>query len=56
VEQDDSSLELRVVMMVRSNYAVWVRNDHTSFETMLGDMATFQTPEETARLARPFWA
>jgi len=56
VEQDDSGLELRVVMMVRSNYAAWVRNDHTSFETMLGDMATFQTPEETARLARPFWA
>ena len=55
VEQDNSGLELRVVMMVRSNYAAWVRNDHTSFETMLGDMATFQAPEETARLARPFW-
>jgi galactose-1-phosphate uridylyltransferase len=55
VEQDDSALELRAVMLVRSNYAAWVRNDHTSFETMLGDMATFHAPEETARLARPFW-
>ena len=55
VEQDDSCLELRVVLMVRSNYAAWVRNDHTSFETMLGDMATFHAPEETARLAMPFW-
>jgi UDPglucose--hexose-1-phosphate uridylyltransferase len=56
VEEDDSCLELRAVMMVRSNYAAWVRNDHTSFETMMGDMATFHTPEDTARLARPFWA
>jgi galactose-1-phosphate uridylyltransferase len=55
VEQEDSALELRAVMLVRSNYAAWVRNDHTSFETMLGDMATFHAPEETARLARPFW-
>jgi galactose-1-phosphate uridylyltransferase len=55
VEKDDSRLELRVVLMVRSNYAPWVRNDHTSFETMLGDMATFHAPEETARLAKPFW-
>jgi len=55
VEQEDSALELRAVMLVRSNYAPWVRNDHTSFETMLGDMATFHAPEETARLARPFW-
>jgi len=55
VEQDDSALELRAVMLVRSNYAPWVRNDHTSFETMLGDMATFHPPEETARLARPYW-
>jgi galactose-1-phosphate uridylyltransferase len=56
VEKPSSALELRVVLMVRSNYAAWVRNDHTSFETMLGDMATFQTPEETARLARGFWS
>jgi len=55
VEQGDVCLELRVVLMVRSNYAPWVRNDHTSFETMLGDMATFHAPEETARLAQPFW-
>ncbi|MGD9330135.1 MAG: galactose-1-phosphate uridylyltransferase [Desulfobacterales bacterium] len=56
VERDDSALELRVVMMVRSNYAAWVRNDHTSFETMLGDMATFHPPEETARMAKSFWS
>jgi galactose-1-phosphate uridylyltransferase len=55
VERGDSCLELRAVMMVRSNYAAWVRNDHTSFETMMGDMATFHAPEETARLAIPFW-
>ena len=55
VEEDDSALELRAVLLVRSNYAAWVRNDHTSFETMLGDMATFHLPEETARLARPYW-
>jgi galactose-1-phosphate uridylyltransferase len=55
VETPASALELRVVVMVRSNYAPWVRNDHTSFETMLGDMATFHAPEETARMARAFW-
>ena len=55
VENASSALELRVVLMVRSNYAAWVRNDHTSFETMLGDMATFQAPEETAWKARAFW-
>jgi galactose-1-phosphate uridylyltransferase len=55
IEQAGSCLELRVVLIVRSNYAPWVRNDHTSFEVMLGDMATFSAPEETARLARPFW-
>jgi hypothetical protein len=44
-----------VVLIVRSNYAAWVRNDHTGFELMLGDMATFTLPEDTAALARPFW-
>jgi UDPglucose--hexose-1-phosphate uridylyltransferase len=48
-------LELRVIMVVRANYAAWVRSDHTGYEVMLGDMATFSAPEETARLARPFW-
>ena len=56
VEAPSSRLELRVVMMVRSNYAAWVRNDHTGFELMLGDMATFTLPEEIADKARPFWA
>jgi galactose-1-phosphate uridylyltransferase len=55
VETPQSALELRAVMMVRSNYAPWVRSDHTGFEVMLGDMATFIAPEETARLARVFW-
>jgi galactose-1-phosphate uridylyltransferase len=55
VEDGSKDLELRVVMIVRSNYAPWVRSDHTGFEVMLGDMATFTTPERTAELARPFW-
>ena len=42
-------------MMVRGNYGPWVRSDHTGYEVMLGDMATFQAPETTARQARPFW-
>ena len=55
VEDGSDELELRVVMIVRSNYAAWVRSDHTGFEVMLGDMATFTAPEETAERARPFW-
>jgi galactose-1-phosphate uridylyltransferase len=54
-ETPDSRLELRAVLTVRSNYAAWVRNDHTGFEVMLGDMATFSAPETTAELARSFW-
>ncbi len=56
IEKESSALELRAVMMVRSNYAPWVRSDHTGFEVMLGDMATFQAPEQTARMARAFWS
>ena len=55
VEAPFSRLELRVVLVVRSNYAPWVRNDHTGFEVMLGDMATFVAPETTAGLARKYW-
>ncbi len=55
VETRDSKLELRVRILARSNYAPWVRNDHTGYEVMLGDMATFNAPEETAELARPFF-
>ncbi len=55
VEDGNASLELRVVILARSNFAPWVRNDHTGFEVMLGDMATFVPPEETARLAQDFW-
>lgn len=56
VEQDHSDLELRVVMIVRANFAPWVRSDLTGYELMLGDMATFTAPEKTAELARPFFS
>ena len=55
VADGNSRLELRVVLMVRANYAPWVRNDITGYEMMLGDMATFHAPEDTAARARPFW-
>ncbi len=55
VEQPSSRLELRVVLIVRANYAPWVRNDITGYEVMLDDMATFSAPEETAERARVFW-
>ena len=55
LEDGSDDQDLRAVMTVRSNYAPWVRSDFTGFEVMLGDMATFTAPEETARLARPFW-
>jgi UDPglucose--hexose-1-phosphate uridylyltransferase len=55
IEDGSDDLELRVVLTVRSNYAPWVRSDFTGFEVMLGDMATFSAPEETADRARPFW-
>ena len=48
-------LEVRVVLIVRGNYASWVRSDITGFEVMLGDMATFTAPEQTAAAARRFW-
>ena len=54
-EDPDSRLELRAVMVVRSNYAPWVRSDFTGYEVMLGDMATFTAPEQTAQQARPFF-
>lgn len=55
VEIPASRLELRIDIVVRSNYAPWVRNDHTGFEVMLGDMATFASPEQTAEGTRPFF-
>jgi UDPglucose--hexose-1-phosphate uridylyltransferase len=55
VENGQRVLELRMVILARSNYAPWVRSDHTSYEIMLGDMATFNAPEQTAALAREFW-
>ena len=48
VEMPSSRLELRIVIIVRSNYAPWIRSDHTGFEVMLGDMTTFSAPEQTA--------
>ena len=55
IETRSSSFELRAVLIVRSNYTAWVRNDLTSFELMLGDMTTYSLPEDTAAQARPFW-
>jgi galactose-1-phosphate uridylyltransferase len=55
VEVPASRLELRLVIMARSNYAPWVRSDHTGFEVMLGDMTTFVAPEQTAQWARSFF-
>jgi galactose-1-phosphate uridylyltransferase len=55
IEDPAAELELRAVLSVRCNYAPWVRNDITGFEVMLGDMATFTAPEQTAEKARPFW-
>ncbi len=55
IEDGNDYFEMRACIMARSNYAPWVRNDFTGFEVMLGDMATFVPPEETAYLARPFW-
>ena len=54
-EMPDSRLELRTAIVVRSNFAPWVRNDHTGFEIILGDMTTFVAPEQTAEIARPFF-
>jgi galactose-1-phosphate uridylyltransferase len=53
--EDGGPLEVRITLLVRSNYAPWARNDHTGFEVMLGDMATFTRPEQTAADAREFW-
>ncbi len=55
IEDEKIPLELRIVILARSNFAPWVRNDHTGFEVMLGDMTTFTAPEETAENARRFW-
>ncbi len=51
----EDRLEIRLRIMVRSNYDQWVRSDHTGYEVMLGDMATFTAPEQTAEAARPFF-
>ena len=55
VGQPRSALELKVRIVARANFAPWVRSDITGYEIMLGDMATFNAPEETAELARPFF-
>ncbi len=54
-DEKNSFLELRCILVVRSNYDAWTRNDHSGFEVMLGDMATFSSPEDTADRARTFW-
>jgi UDPglucose--hexose-1-phosphate uridylyltransferase len=55
LEDGTDNLELCANLKVRSNYAPWVRSDFTGFEVMLGDMATFSSPEWTAERARAFW-
>ncbi len=55
LEDGSACLELRAVILARSNHAAWTRSDHTGFEVMLGEMATFSPPEETAERARAFW-
>ncbi len=55
VEDGNSYLEMRIMILARSNYAPWARNDRTGFEVILGDMATFTSPEDTAQKARMFW-
>jgi hypothetical protein len=55
-EDPESRLELSAMIMARSNAAPWVRNDHPGFEVMLGDMATFSLPEDSAAAARPLFA
>jgi galactose-1-phosphate uridylyltransferase len=55
IERPESRLELRFRMVVRSDYREWSRNDYTGFEIMLGEMATFRSPEEIAVQARNFW-
>ena len=54
VEVPSSRLELRLVIMVRSNYAPWMRSDHTGFEVMLGDMTTFVAPEHNGAMGKAF--
>ncbi len=55
LEDGSADLELRAVLSVRGNYAPWVRSDFSGFEVMLGDMATFCAPEQTAEWARAYW-
>jgi hypothetical protein len=55
VEEPESRLELRAVILARANHTAWVRNDHTGYEVMLGDMTTFSAPEQTAASARTFF-
>jgi len=55
LENDNDSLEVRAVLIVRSNYAPWVRSDFTGFELGPGDMATFDAPESVALRGRQFW-
>ena len=55
VEKPESKLDLRIVILARSNHAPWVRNDHTGYEVMLGDMTTFTAPEQIAVDARGFF-
>ncbi len=48
-------MELMVSVTARSSYAPWVRSDITGFELAFDEMATFSSPEDTAKTARIFW-
>ena len=37
-------------------FEIWVRSDYTGYEVMLGDMATFVAPEQTAEWSRSFFS
>ncbi|CAB1065940.1 hypothetical protein D1BOALGB6SA_10739 [Olavius sp. associated proteobacterium Delta 1] len=56
IENPGSRLELRTVIVVRSNYAPWTRSDYTGYEVIIGDMATFVAPEQTAEWSRSFFS
>ncbi len=58
IEDGASPLELRVVIVARSNYAPWVRSDHTGFEVMLGEIRSrLRWFEGRGRRPRPVgWA
>lgn len=54
VETGSSRLEMRIRILARSNYAPWVRNDHTGYEVMLGGHGHLQCPRGDRRTGPAF--